>query len=101
MIGTPPTPADLWTYRISRPRESCYIICPVEGCPMREMIWSALQNQFVHCPIQEMVVVLEEGYHPLMLYPKIDNPPPLDGAERESSEHGHVNQGGGEETQVV
>ena len=43
---------------------------------MREMIWSALQNQFVHCPIQEMVVVLEEGYHPLMLYPKIDKSPP-------------------------
>ena len=62
---------------------------------------SALQNHFVHCHMQDMVVVLEEGYHPLILCPKRDKPPPLYGAEREALRHGHVHQGGGEETQAA
>ena len=30
----------------------------------------------MHLHMQDMVVVLEEGYHPFLLCPKIDNPTP-------------------------
>ena len=69
----PPPPAEPRVYRISIPREAFDIAYPVEGCPWRANIRIALQNYFLHRHMQDMLVVLEEGGHPLLLCPKIDN----------------------------
>ena len=68
----PPPPADPQAYRISNPREAFDIACPVEGYPGRAMVRIAIQNYFLHRHMQDMLVVLEEGGHPLLLCPKID-----------------------------
>ena len=44
----------------------------MRGFPGRDSSQSALQVHFVHCHVREILVVLEEGNHPLRRCPKCD-----------------------------
>ena len=67
---TPPDEPKM--YQISFTWASCGIVCSLVGCPGRALSRSALQVHFVHHYMQDAIVVLEEGNHPLPRYPKYD-----------------------------
>ena len=48
------------------------LACPVGGYPGRLTSRIALQIHFMHRHVQDTVVILEEGSHPLPRYPKCD-----------------------------
>ena len=66
----PHPPDEPRTYRISFLRAAHDIACPVGGFLRRTTIRSALQVHFMHHHVQYMLVVLEDGNHPLPRCPK-------------------------------
>ena len=68
-FGPPPPPThppdEPSTYRVSLLWTSCNIYCLVKGFPWRSSIRSEIRFHFVHPQMQETLVVLEEGNHPL------------------------------------
>ena len=76
LIEPPPpythNPDESRTYRISFPQAACDIACPVGWCMGRATIWSDLWFHLGQHHMQYMLVVLEEGNHPLLCCLKYD-----------------------------
>ena len=65
-------PDESSTYRLSFLQGDLNITCLVGGCPGRETIRITLRVHFMHHNVQNTVVILEEGTHPLPHYTKCD-----------------------------
>ena len=88
------------TYHTSFPWAAHGITCPVGGCPGRDTSRGALQVHFVRLHMQDMLVVLEEGNHPLPCCPNAVCFP-LEVSEWDTSGHDNVCQGVGVENKVA
>ena len=71
--GPPPTPHSPYkdkTYRISNLWAARGIACLIKGCPGRKTIRSALRVLSVRRYVQDTLVILEDGSHPVPFCPK-------------------------------
>ena len=69
--STPPG-KELQTYRMASPTAGGLRNCPVEGCPGRAVMWTAMRVNFIHRNVQDNVVILEEGNLPHPRCPQCD-----------------------------
>ena len=67
-----PPPGEPWTYRMSFPPKAYDMTCPVEGCTGRSLNHTDFRLCFVHCHVQDTIVVLEEVNLPLPQCPQYD-----------------------------
>ena len=68
----PYPPDDPMTYRVSFPWTEYDIVFPLGECMGRSSIQSALRVHFVHRPVWDTQLFLEEGNHPHPRCPKCD-----------------------------